>query len=180
MCFNLRLGSVWASMLEIKVSINNNSQIINPPNNLKAKLGGRFKSFDADAIARAEAALAGMSNQFSAWLDEELEKLEAAHKIILEPGAGEKELESFYRRAHDLKGLGTTYGFPIVSQFAGSLCRLIDSPDGRSKAPKSLLSAHVGAIIAAVRQNVKDASHPIGNALLSELTTQVAKYGEPM
>ncbi|MEK7661504.1 MAG: Hpt domain-containing protein [Pseudomonadota bacterium] len=156
------------------------AQIINAPNRLKAKLGGHFKSFNAEAIARAEEALAGMSGQFSAWMDEEIAKLEAAHKIILEPTSGEKELESFYRHAHDLKGLGATYGFPIISQFAGSLCRLIDSPDGRSKAPKSLLSAHVSSIVAAVHQNVKDASHPIGNALLRELTAQVAKYGAPV
>lgn len=156
------------------------AQIINPPNQLKAKLGGHFKSFNADAIAKAEAALAGMSGQFGAWMDEEIEKLEATHKTILEPTSGEKELESFYRNAHDLKGLGATYGYPIISQFAGSLCRLIDSPDGRSKAPKSLLSAHVSAIVAAVKQNVKDANHPIGNALLHELTTQVAKYGAPV
>lgn len=155
-----------------------NVEMITPPNNIKMKLGGRLKCIDAAAIARAEAALEGMSNQFSGWLDEELVKLEAAHKSILAPTSGEKELENFYRHAHDLKGLGSTYGFPIVSEFAGSLTKLIDSPDGRAKAPKALLSAHVSSIVAAVRQNIKEASHPIGKALLFELKTQVAKYGD--
>jgi len=160
--------------------VSQDAKIMSPPNLLKAKLGGSFKSFNADAIAKAEEALAGMSNQFVVWLDEELEKLESAHKVILASDIGDKELEVFYRHAHDLKGLGTTYGFPIVSQLAGSLCRLIDSPDGRSKAPKALLTAHVNSIVAAVRQNVKEADHPIGSALLQELTKQVAKYGEPV
>ncbi len=154
------------------------AEVFSPPNTLKNKLGNRFKSFDAEAIKRAEAALLeGMSSQFGAWLDDELQKLEDAHKIMLAQGSGDKEVEEFYRRAHDLKGLGTTYGFPIVSQFAGSLCRLIDSPNGRAKAPKALLTAHVNAIIAAVNQKIKDSSHPIGAALLTELVTQVAKYG---
>lgn len=156
------------------------AQVFTPPNTLKSKLGGRLKSFDADAIKRAEAALAGMANQFGDWLNDELAKLEASHKIMLENGSGDKEVEQFYRHAHDLKGLGTTYGFPIVSQFAGSLCRLIDSPDGRAKAPKALLTAHVNAIVAAVKQNIKDTTNPIGAALLRELTIQVAKYGEPL
>ncbi len=156
------------------------AQVFNPPNMLKSKLGNRLKSFDADAIKRAEAALAGMANQFGDWLNDELAKLEAAHKIVLADTSTDKEMEAFYRHAHDLKGLGTTYGFPIVSQFAGSLCRLIDSPDGRAKAPKSLLSAHVAAIGAAVRQNITDTTNPIGAALLSELVTQVAKYGNPV
>ena len=156
--------------------VDENPEFITPPNHLKAKLGGRSLNFDAAAIARAESALAGMSTQFGDWLNDEIEKLEAAHKLILAPGAGEKELEAFYRNAHDLKGLGTTYGFPIVSQFAASLTKLIDSPEGRNKAPKQLLSAHVSSIIAAVRQKIADTNHPVGNALLVELTKQVSKY----
>jgi hypothetical protein len=72
--------------------------------------------------------------------------------------------------------LGSTYGFPIVSQFAASLCKLIDSPEGRAAAPSQILDAHVGAIIAAVKQNIKDSDHPIGKALLIELQTQVNRY----
>jgi chemotaxis protein histidine kinase CheA len=154
----------------------NQVEFINPPNRLKAKLGNRLGGFDASAIARAEAALASMSDQFGGWLEEEMVKLEAAHKLVNTPGSGEKELEEFYRRAHDLKGLGTTYGYPIVSQFAASLCKLVDSPEGRSRAPKQILDAHVASIVAAVRQKVTESSHPIGKALLNELTSQVAKY----
>lgn len=159
---------------EIEVDLN--PEFISPPNHLKTKLGGRSLNFDAAAIARAESALAGMSTQFADWLDDEITKLEAAHKLILTEGTGEKEMEAFYRHAHDLKGLGSTYGFPIVSQFAASLTKLIDSPEARVKAPKQLLSAHVNSIIAAVRQKIKDTNHPVGNALLAELTKQVAKY----
>ncbi|GBF57074.1 hypothetical protein PbB2_00733 [Candidatus Phycosocius bacilliformis] len=151
-------------------------EFISPPNRLKAKLGNRLGGFDAAAIARAEAALASMSDQFAGWLNDELTKLEAAYSVVKQAGSGEHELEEFYRRAHDLKGLGTTYGFPIVSQFAASLCKLIDSPEGRAKAPRQILDAHVGAIVAAVRQNIKDSEHPIGRALLTELQTQVNRY----
>ncbi len=159
-----------------EIEVDENPEFITPPNHLKTKLGGRSLNFDAAAIARAESALAGMSTQFADWLDDEIAKIEAAHKVILAPGAGEKEMEAFYRHAHDLKGLGSTYGYPIVSQFAASLTKLIDSPEARVRAPKQLLSAHVDSIIAAVRQKIKDTNHPVGNALLTELTRQVAKY----
>jgi chemotaxis protein histidine kinase CheA len=151
-------------------------EFITPPNNLKAKLGNRLAGFDSGAIARAEAALKAMSNQFGDWIVEELGRLEAAHKALSSLNCGEAELEEFYRRAHDLKGLGTTYGYPIVSQFAASLCKLIDSPEGRAKAPRQILDAHVGAIVAAVRQKITTADHPIGKALLDELMAQVARY----
>lgn len=153
-------------------------EFITPPNNLKAKLGNRLGAFDVGAVARAEAALKAMSSQFGDWLNDELAKLEASHKAVLSTGLAEKELEEFYRRAHDLKGLGTTYGFPIVSQFAASLCKLIDSPEGRAKAPSQILDAHVAAIGAAVRQKITTSDHPIGKALLGELMSQVARYAD--
>jgi hypothetical protein len=153
-------------------------QFFTPPNRLKAKLGKSIGTFDADAIARAEAAMASLSDQFGGWLIEELSKLEAAHKMISAVGSGEAELEEFYRRAHDLKGLGTTYGYPIVSQFAGSLCRLLDSPEARSKAPRTILDGHVAAIIASVKQKITTSDHPMGKALLNELHGQVNRFAQ--
>lgn len=151
-------------------------QHFTPPNRLKAKLGKSLGAFDAGAIARAEAAMASMSDQFGGWLIEELSKLEAAHKIISTPGSGEAQLEEFYRRAHDLKGLGTTYGYPIVSQFAGSLCKLLDSPDARARAPRQILDSHVAAIVASVKQKITTTEHPMGKALLIELQGQVGRF----
>jgi Hpt domain len=151
-------------------------QHFRPENRLKAKLGKNVGAFDAAAIARAEAAMAALSDQFGDWLNEELAKLEAAHKLLSAPGSGDAELESFYRTAHDLKGLGTTYGYPIVSQFAGSLCKLLDSPTARANAPRSLLSGHVSAIVASVKQKITSSDHPMGKALLIELQGQVSKF----
>jgi chemotaxis protein histidine kinase CheA len=153
-------------------------QYITPPNRLKAKLGKSLVSFNSDAIARAEAAMASLSNQFGEWLHQELAKLEAAHKLISTPGAGEEELQQFYRCAHDLKGLGTTYGYPIVSDFASSLCKLIDSPEARQKAPRQIMDSHVAAIVASVKQGITTRDHPMGHALLVELQTQVRKFAE--
>jgi hypothetical protein len=149
-----------------------------PPNRLKMKLGKSFGNFDASALARAEAAMAAMSDQFGDWLIDEMHKLEAAHKVICQPGSGEPELEDFYRRAHDLKGLGTTYGYPIVSEFAGSLCRLLDNPDARARAPRQILDAHVGAIVASVKQKITTSDHPMGKALLIELQGQVSRFDQ--
>jgi len=60
-------------------------------------------------------------------------------------------MEALYHRAHDLKGLGTTYGYPLISQIAGTLCRLIDAPDKRQASPLPLIEVHVEAIKAAAR-----------------------------
>jgi hypothetical protein len=50
-------------------------EIITPPNVLKAKVGGALPAVDQRAIARAEAALEKLSDQFNDWIGEELNRL---------------------------------------------------------------------------------------------------------
>lgn len=132
--------------------MSNDVEFITPPNTLRAKMGSGFKGFSSDAVAKAEAALADMSGEFEAWLAEEVVKLDAADAALRQTGDvnDPKLVEGLYLRAHDLKGLGATYGYPLVSRIAGSLCMLIDNPEARAKAPRKLLHAHVDAIKAAV------------------------------
>jgi hypothetical protein len=157
------------------VSKTNEAQIIPAPNALKLKLGGKL-SLDLDAVARAEAALKSLSGQFAEWLQDEITKLEAARADVRAQGLTTQTAEVLYMRAHDLKGLGTTYEFPLISRIAASLCRLIDEPATRDKAPLYLVDAHIDAIKAAVRDNIKDADHPVGNILVTELERSVREH----
>jgi hypothetical protein len=63
------------SDLARNASVTSPVQVIQPPNDLRAKLGG---GISADAIARAEEALQAISAQFGDWLQDEMDKLEAA------------------------------------------------------------------------------------------------------
>ena len=50
-------------------------EVITPPNMLKTKVGGALPALDQRAIAKAEAALEKMSDQFAEWIKEELARL---------------------------------------------------------------------------------------------------------
>jgi hypothetical protein len=120
---------------ETSVSDNPTVQVIQTPNLLRLKVGGRFGGIDAAAIAKAEAALKSLSGNFTQWLNEELAKLEDARAQVHTDGLTTATAELLYLRAHDLKGLGATYEFPIVTRIAGSLCKLIDDDNKRHSAP---------------------------------------------
>ena len=62
------------------------AQIIQVPNTLRAKVGGRLGALDAQAIAKAEAALAELSNHFEDWLMDEIKKLEDVQALIKQEG----------------------------------------------------------------------------------------------
>lgn len=162
------------------MSSNNPVQVINAPNTLKLRLGGgKFDGIDAAAIAKAEAALASLSGNFSEWMQDELTKLDAARQAIRVIGLNAETAEGLYFRAHDLKGLGATYEFPLVTRIAASLCKLIDDPATRESAPMFLVDAHIDAIRAAVRDNIKTDTHPVGKILITELERRVAEIAPP-
>jgi hypothetical protein len=131
-------------------------------------------ALDPDIVARAEAALKSLSAQFSRWLQDEIDKLGAAGERATAEGLSGVAGEVLYTRAHDLKGLGGTYEFPIVTRVAASLCRLIEDAEHRRLAPLPLVESHINAIKVMVRDNIKDDSHPVGQAICLSLETQVA------
>jgi hypothetical protein len=152
--------------------------MIQAPNNLRLKVGGsRLGAIDPAAIAKAEAALKGLSGNFAQWLDDEVAKLEASRQTVRAQGPSHENMESLYLRAHDLKGLGATYGFPLITRVAGLLCRLIDDKSKRLEAPMGLVDAHIDAIKAAVRDNIKNEDHPVGRVLVQELEGRVREFG---
>ena len=151
-------------------------EVIPASNNLKLKLGGRLGGIDPAALAKAEAALKGLASNFEAWMQDELTKLDAARQRIRTEGHTAETAEALYFRSHDLKGLGSTYGFPIVTRIATSLCRLTDDPATRLKAPLFLIDAHIDGIKAAVRGGIRDVDHPTGKVLVDELERRVREY----
>lgn len=138
---------------------------------------GRKVGIDPDAIARAEAAMQSLSSNFATWLNDEITKLEVARATIEAEGPSDENMESLYLRAHDLKGLGTTYGFPLVSRIGGLLCRLIEDKTQRLKAPFALVDALILAIKASVRDNITTEDHPVGKILVQELEGRIKLTG---
>ena len=155
--------------------MSNPAQITPPTNALRMKVGGGF-GINADAIARAEEALKAMSAQFGQWLNDEIVKLDKAQADIREQGYNPTTAEALYFRAHDLKGLGTTYEYPLVTRIAGSLCKMLDDADRRMAAPVAVLDALIDAIRAVVRDQIKTDEHPTGRALAETLEARVADY----
>jgi hypothetical protein len=159
------------------LSQQNPAQVIQVPNTLRLKVGGRFGAIDPSAIAKAEAALKSLAGNFGQWLQDEVAKLEAARQRVHTEGVTLEPMEQLYFRAHDLKGLGATYEFPLITRIAASLCKLIDDPAKRLGAPMGLVDAHIDAIKAAARDDIKTDSHPIGRVLITELEKRVAEHG---
>jgi hypothetical protein len=135
--------------------------------------------FDQTSLKRADDAMKAMGGSFEQWLDDDIRKLQIARVAAQNAGWSEGALEALYGIAHDLKGMGGAYGFPLVTQIAASLCRLIETDAGKFAAQRNpgLVTAHVDALRAAVRDRITTVEHPVGRALVSALEAQVEQLG---
>ena len=108
-----------------------------------------------DPVARAEEALAGLSGEFKDWMLMEADRLTAAHAAILKNGFNDKAAEELFRAAHDIKGDAATFGYPSAAAAAESLCRIIEHAPDLEKVPAELITHHINAIQAIVRDHTR-------------------------
>lgn len=126
------------------------------------------------ALDRAAAAMAAMSADLEDWFTDELARLARA-RVAWRRSPGAVATLPLKSCAHDLKGLGATYGYPLVGRVAGSLERLLDAPEPAS----ALVEAHLDAIAAIVREAAGAPDHPVGAALALALEHAEALGARP-
>jgi chemotaxis protein histidine kinase CheA len=130
--------------------------VITQPNPLKKVLRRTGDGTDLDdPIARAEAALAGLSGEFKSWMNTEAARLSAAYAVILKDGFTDKASDELFRAAHDIKGDAVTFGYPSAGAAADSLCRIIEHAPDLEKVPAELFTHHINAILAIVHDHTE-------------------------
>lgn len=143
-------------------------EIITPVNRLE-KAVVRVVLPDDDPLARAETALAQLSDEFGDWMTSECDRLDAARQAIREHGFDRRTFDELFHAAHDVKGDAETFGFPLAAGVAASLCRVLEhSPDGEG-IPVALVDQHVDAVRAIVREYARPDIAEIAGALSRRL-----------
>ena len=147
-------------------------EVIVPPHKLKKAVAKGPAVPAEDPVARAEAALAALSHEFSGWMDAECERLDRARRAIMTSGFTGKTYDELFRAAHDIRGEAETFGFPRAGEAADSLCRLIEHTPDRERIPMALVAQHVDAVRAIIREAKTEAAD-ITAAVLTQRLRQV-------
>src|SRR6185312_13179796 len=145
-------------------------EIITPDTSKMRKLVRAASPDDKDdPVARAEAALAQISGEFSSWMNDECERLDAARRKARDTGLNKQTCQELFLAAHDVKGDSGTFGYPAVVPAADSLCRLIEHTPDAMKIPMKLIDQHVDAVRAIVREYARGDIAQVAMALTSKL-----------
>jgi chemotaxis protein histidine kinase CheA len=155
-------------------------EFIQPPNTLrKAKIGNGPGKLDKTLIANAEKTIEAFGEDFSSWIQDDIDDMEAARLRLAQGESPERALADLYRIALDLKGQGASFGYDVVLAVGVSLTDFLDPIHAGSATLSTLqldvVTAHVGAIRAVISEGLKDDGGATGQALLNGLARIVEK-----
>jgi len=119
---------------------------------------------DPAALANAEAAVARLAAAYLSWAEADIRALTACF-ARLEAASSPDTLAELFAVAHDMKGQGATFGYPLVTRIAQALCRRIEQdPDA-----VAAIGAHVAALARVVGDRLMDDGGEVGRRLLEDL-----------
>jgi hypothetical protein len=102
-------------------------KIINPPNHLQKKAG--TGGVEPAAVRKAEKVFEHLRPEFEANARDEVARLAAAAAALTANPHDIKKRQEVYMIAHELRGQGGSYGYPLVTKFGDQLCRYLDATD---------------------------------------------------
>lgn len=152
-------------------------------NRLKEKTAGLAPgktTISPEALEEAEKALNKMAEDYPDWVSGLIVKLQEQHgRCVDTPEKRHEFFEEINHIAHDMKGQGGTFGYPLITDFADSLYGFtIKRPGEITDNQIELVKSHVDAMRAVIRGRVKGDGGEIGAKLTESLNEAIAKYDE--
>jgi chemotaxis protein histidine kinase CheA len=127
-----------------------------------------------DAVASAQAAVAGLSDKYIGWVNDDLKRLDAAISRLVQ-AENAATLRAVYDVAHDIKGQGSTFGYGLVTEIAHRLCRYVDAAAQRRKVDRTVIDAHVTALRTVVDNRIQGDAGELGAEILRALEEAAQK-----
>lgn len=150
-------------------------EIVEVPNLLVEKAGAfRAARIDSDRLDRT---IARVIRNYAEIAAPRLVEMRQCWERIKAGQAQTDDVKLFGQRAHDFKGEGASFGFPLITEIGRSLCLMIEC--GATTVPKAHppIEAHVAAIEAVLKNDIQGDGGAVGKAIVADLWTAVRKVG---
>jgi hypothetical protein len=127
-----------------------------------------------------EAAIASESDNYSKVRLDDIAEIFNLVRAIKQPDAPVKDiLEGIYRKSLDVKGMGNTFGFPLLTKVGDLLCDFVRGPNPDSfkvLAKLQVVETHAIIMKMIVDSNMHDEKDELAKELIGELEEMVAKF----
>ena len=148
-------------------------------NRLHAKTGlppGVTARISPEALRKAQAAIDEMAQDYPDWAMGQVDQLAERHKkAVFSETARSEHYKEIHRIAHDMKGQGGTFGYPIVSTVAESLYRTTGENAKFTDSEVEIVKAHIDSIRVVLQNREKDPDSQTGQRVRRALDAVIRK-----
>ena len=153
-------------------------------NRLSDKIGAYnlkgVPEIDMSLIEQAEKKIEGMAGDYADWVSKSIRQL-ARNLKQLQDGEGDSKeiMEKLNILAHEFRGQGGIFGYPLVTKFGKSLYdATLDVNAKITPNHVDFFKAHVDAINAVMNEKIKGNGGEIGKSLLEGLEQAQANFAD--
>ena len=151
------------------------------PNYLKQQMGSGRRPFmlPEDVLANAEASLKREAEGFIDWAKQYLDHLARLVVMAKELSERTQNFEQINLIAHELRGQGGTFGYPLITVFAKSLYDVTKPPCREDDASLEIVKAHIDSMRTVIREKIGGDGGELGQMLFKALKLAIAKFSGP-
>ncbi len=156
-----------------------------PDNRIRRKLGPNAArepvEFDPQVIRAIEARIQDLIGDYADWVDKHIKSMSRSLEKLRpakEPSkASRKDVANINKIANELHGQGSTFDYPLITDFGKSLFDATANPDMKiTDNTRKLIEAHINAIGTVLKNRIQGDGGEVGAQLLSEIARAVKKY----
>ncbi|MEE8393311.1 MAG: response regulator [Rhodospirillales bacterium] len=150
------------------------------PNSLKDKVGGMGDGgpgeLPTEILEQAEEQLERSALDFTEWALEYLGQLsKLCDKALARSGDRTSNFHEINLLAHELRGQGGTFGYPLISIFGKMLYECTMEGCRKHDNNVEIVKAHIDAMRAVIREKIAGDGGQVGQALLASLKEAIKK-----
>lgn len=136
-------------------------------------------AFDEDMMSKARAVLDEMAEEYPDWVSSLIQQLAEVHRRCVDtPEQRYQHFEQLHAIAHDMRGQGGTFGYPLISGFSDGLYEFTRKSTSTSDKNVEIIKAHIDAMRVVIKDRVSGDGGDVGKQLQEGLEAAIAKYNK--
>ncbi|MEX2617999.1 MAG: hypothetical protein WD767_18075 [Alphaproteobacteria bacterium] len=152
------------------------AEIVDVPTTIRTKVSGSGP-LTREMLSRAENVIVKHGDGYIGRAQTQLDELVRTVHIAKKADRQDRPeiFDRIFHQSHDIRGMGTTFGYNLVTAIGASLCNFLETVTECNDAAMEVVSAHADALRAVIGNDVKGDGGSVGLELVESLAKAVEK-----